>query len=180
LADLLIKERAAVIFSRIKSMGLNRFEYHLADIKAIIKDHYATDFTDSLGLMIDITHAREQSDKLPAYKIGQTESAWKKLLEDLEHKLLTLLKESKTFCALHCEFCKPKRSALEATEEGVKGMYSRYERFPSKSTLGVSPTHYHKSTAIGYVPPLYVQPNESDESMVRSWECEYMGKNDYY
>jgi hypothetical protein len=60
------------------------------------------------------------------------------------------------------------------------GMYSRYERFPSKSALDASPTHYHKSTAIGYVPPLYVQPNGSDESMVRSWECEYMGKNDYY
>ena len=58
MADLLIKERAAVIFSRIKSMGLNRFEYHLADIKAIIKDHYATDFTDILGLMIDITGAK--------------------------------------------------------------------------------------------------------------------------
>ena len=104
-------------------MGLNNCN-HSADIKAIIKDHYARDTTDSLGLKIDITHARQYPHTLPAYKIGQkTESAWKKLLEDLELKLLTLLKESKTFCARpypggyeRCEFCKLKRSALEATE----------------------------------------------------------------
>ena len=57
---------------------------------------------------------------------------------------------------------------------------SRYERFPSKTTCGTSPTHYHKK-AIGFIPPLFKQSGGgADESMVRTWECEYMGKNDYY
>ena len=57
---------------------------------------------------------------------------------------------------------------------------SRFERFPAKgSTGGVSPTHYHKSTAIGYIPPL-PSAGGQDECSIRMWECDFAGKNDYY
>ena len=59
------------------------------------------------------------------------------------------------------------------------GGAGRFARFPPRSVYGSSPTHYHKSTAIGYIPPMNSSCG-SDESVVRAWECEYMGKNDYY
>lgn len=55
---------------------------------------------------------------------------------------------------------------------------TKYERFPSKATG--SPTHWHKSTAIGYVPPLGGTNGAQEECLVRMWECEFAGKNDYY
>jgi hypothetical protein len=54
----------------------------------------------------------------------------------------------------------------------------RFERFPAKAGGG-SPTHYHKSTAIGYVPPL-PSAGGQEECSIRMWECDFAGKNDYY
>lgn len=54
----------------------------------------------------------------------------------------------------------------------------RFERFPANAG-GVSPTHYHKSTAIGYVPPLPLAGGQ-EECSIRMWECDFAGKNDYY
>ena len=70
---------------------------------------------------------------------------------------------------------------MEMDGNGLQGP-SRYERFPSKQMGSVSPTHYHKSTAIGYIPQLQSGGAVcgAEECMVRTWECEYMGKNDYY
>ncbi len=84
--------------------------------------------------------------------------------------------------AMECGDMHPSGGDGMDTDSAAPGGYGRYERFPPKSAVGGSPTHYHKSTAIGYVPllPGAGAGAGADEAMVRSWECEYMGKNDYY
>jgi len=77
-------------------------------------------------------------------------------------------------------------SAMECSEmspgDGMDmdsgGNAIRYERFPSKNVCSGSPTHYHKSTAIGYIPPLQTTTSMEEECMVRTWECQ--AGNDYY
>jgi len=59
------------------------------------------------------------------------------------------------------------------------GHLSRYERFPPKNISGGSPTHYHKSTAIGYIPPLQTEIG-MEECTVRTWQCDWQGATDYY
>jgi hypothetical protein len=53
----------------------------------------------------------------------------------------------------------------------------RWERFPRGS-----PTHYHKTTAIGYVPPMPSTSGGQEECTVRMWDqgCEFAGKSDFY
>ena len=71
------------------------------------------------------------------------------------------------------------------TSDGMEmdgpGLVGRFERFPAKGSngSGFSPTHYHKSTAIGYVPPLPTVGGQ-EECSIRMWECDFAGKNDYY
>lgn len=56
----------------------------------------------------------------------------------------------------------------------------RFARFPPN----LSPTHWHKATAVS-VPDLTaamsgIVPASLDEHAVRGWECGYGGKSDYY
>jgi len=55
---------------------------------------------------------------------------------------------------------------------------NRYTRFPPSGQY--SPTHYHKGTAMAYVPQMADLDSCMDEPNVRDWQCSYQGVSDIY